>query len=377
VRVCMMTSEIPPKSQGGVGHYVWELSRMLTQMGHEVTILTRGSWRGAEHRVLHGITIHATPYIPLYPVHAQLHSILARQFVSSGRPKFDILHVHLPLVGRVETSIPVVVTVHSLPELVRYPRSLSSLEEKLFSPFLLSTERTVVNKADIVTTVSEFVAEEVRKHLFFRNSQITVIGSGVDHDFFKPISPSVGNSYVLYVGRLHNKKGVLDLVHSASYVHRQYPDVHFILIGSGPLERKIRKTVQKGGLVNRFKFIRTADKATLRRYYSNASVFLLPSYYEGLPLSLLEAMSCGAPVVATSVGGIKEIIKHGQSGFLVRPGDLEALAQSVVYLISNPLLGRQLGENARKRIMDSFTWKKVVERLVTCYVAALSENREF
>jgi glycosyltransferase involved in cell wall biosynthesis len=376
MRVCMMTSEIPQMSQGGVGHYVWELSRMLKQTGHEVTILTRGSWKSPERTVVQGITVYKIPYIPLYPFHAELHGVFAGRFLRLLAKRFDIVHMHLPLVSRAKTSIPVVVTVHSLPEI--HSAALSSAKVRLFSPFLLWTERSVVNAADIVTTVSEFVADEVRKHLFAEGMQgkIAVIGSGVDHDFFRPAQDSASDPYVLYVGRLSPEKGVEDIIRSAGYVHSQYSDVRFILIGSGPLEQHIRKMATRDGIGGSFTFIRRADKASLRWYYSNARLFLLPSYYEGLPLSLLEAMSCGAPVVATEVGGTGEVVRQGENGYLVRPGDPQALAQAMMHLISNPRLGKEFGRNGRRRIIESFNWEKVLERLIACYIAAIDEGLE-
>jgi len=376
MRVCMMASEIPQISQGGVGHYVWELSRTLQQAGHEVTILTRGSWRPPERTVVQGITLYKIPYLPLYPFHAELHGLFARRFLRLLGERFDIVHMHLPLVSRAKTSIPVVVTVHSLPEI--QSAGLPSPRARLFSPFLLRTERSVVNEADVVTTVSEFVSDEVRKHLLAegRRGKITVIGSGVDHDFFHPVQDSVSLSYVLYVGRLRAEKGVEDIVRSAGYVHSRYPDVRFILIGSGPLEQHVRTMARRVGLGGSFAFIGKADKANLRWYYSNARLFLLPSYYEGLPLSLLEAMSCGAPVVATEVGGTREVVRQGENGYLVRPGDPQALAEAMIRLISNPRLGKEFGRNGRRRIVESFNWERVRERLIACYLAAIDRGLE-
>jgi glycosyltransferase involved in cell wall biosynthesis len=228
-------------------------------------------------------------------------------------------------------------------------------------------ELRIVRSADLVTTVSRALAEELAKRYGVDLDQTNVLGNAVDTSLFVPDSEKREGRYVLYTGRLAWNKGLVDLIKCAKHVLKACPDVSFTLTGKGPAERHVKRLVARMGMDREFSFVGFVDKRSLIRLYQNSSVFVCPSYYEGLPTTLLEAMACGLPVVATGVGGISEVIEDGQNGFLVPTRSPEALADRIVDLLNTSGLRAQMGRSARKTVEECYSWDKTVARALGFY----------
>jgi glycosyltransferase involved in cell wall biosynthesis len=144
------------------------------------------------------------------------------------------------------------------------------------------------------------------------------------------------------------------------------PEARFVLAGDGAIG-EVRRRVHAEGLTE---FVRTpgwvAGDAKLRQI-AGCDVYVLPSYREGMPVSILEAMAAGKPVVATRVGAIPEIIEDGVNGFLVPPGDVGGLADRIAMLLGDAALRRELGRNNRAKVEESFSTPAVVETLLSVY----------
>ena len=107
----------------------------------------------------------------------------------------------------------------------------------------------------------------------------------------------------------------------------------------------------------------------------SATICVLPSYHEGLPTVLLEAMSCGIPTVATSVAGNSEVVKDGKTGFLVPPKEPKRLAEAILTLLGDQKLRQEMGKNARKQAEESYDWEVIISKIEECYSSVLSETR--
>jgi glycosyltransferase involved in cell wall biosynthesis len=371
LHICMITPEFPSKL-GGISYYVYNLSKELVKKGHRVSVITRGSYKGLQVRKVDGINVCKTGFIPIYPFHIQLHGFITNKFFKFFESEFDIIHLHGGLLPIVQTSLPKIVTVHSLTKMEDYSTKLCdfhSLTIKLFSRFIFPWERRVISSGNIITSVSNFVARELETYYGLDKDKIYVVGNGVNTDFFTPKSSSSKGDvrYVLYSGRLSYEKGLLDLVASARYVCMEYPDLHFVIAGKGPLERRLKKLVSKIGLDNKFFFVGQADRNRILKLYQNAIVYVQPSYCEGLPTSLLEAMASGIPIVATSAGGIPDLVVNNETGFLVPPKNPRAMANALVVLLEDAKLRKRIGELARKRVERCFSWKAISNKLLNCY----------
>jgi glycosyltransferase involved in cell wall biosynthesis len=135
----------------------------------------------------------------------------------------------------------------------------------------------------------------------------------------------------------------------------------------GPYLRVFQEKIRKMGLQKRVIYMGYVTREKLIQLYKNATVHVLPSHYEGFPTVLLEAMSCGLPVVATNIGGNNEVISSGVNGLLVPPKCPEAMADAILRLIGDASLREQIGKAARKTVEDNYTWDKISEKFIKCY----------
>jgi glycosyltransferase involved in cell wall biosynthesis len=324
---------------------------------------------------LDGIRVFRVPYLHVYPIHVKVHQVFQNRLLKSLEADLDLIHVHHPLTPLFRTSLPVVVTAHSslgLPGAIEQQGFYSGT--KLPNEFLAimrwysgHIERGTIESADQVTAVSRAIADELLSRYGRRSTgQIEVLGNGVDVDLFTPGVPS-DNTSILYTGRLSWSKGLTDLVKSAKLILDQQPDTSFRLAGEGTLKTELKRMVGDIGLSGKFTFLGNLDLRQLIKCYQAATVFVLPSYYEGLPTSLLEAMACGVPVVTTNVGSIPEIVQNNQNGIIVPKGDPRAIAEAVLNLLKDKQKRLRIGRAARKTVELRYDWNKLVDRLIGYY----------
>lgn len=171
---------------------------------------------------------------------------------------------------------------------------------------------------------------------------------------------------VLFLGRLSREKGVYDLLTACARLRHDYPDLTLWLCGEGDAQG-VSNFAAQHGLLDRIKLLGWVEGSEKRRLLAQASIFVLPSYFEGVPVSVLEAMAASLPVVATSVGGIPELIDSGTDGVLVTPGDVDALAEAVDTLMADPDQRTLMGQKAATKIRAAFTPAKVLQPLDAIY----------
>lgn len=180
---------------------------------------------------------------------------------------------------------------------------------------------------------------------------------------------------LLFLGRLGVRKGVYDLLQALPRIRARCPAVHLCCAGDGDIEQ-VTEAVRRLGLSEAVTVAGWVEADAKEALLKRASVFVLPSYNEGLPVAVLEAMAYGLPVVATRVGGIPDTVRDGLDGFLVDAGDTEALADAVVRLAEEPGLRQRMGRAARGRAMGEFAADVVVARLEAIYREVLARPAE-
>jgi glycosyltransferase involved in cell wall biosynthesis len=371
MHVCNVISEpFPPRE--GIGHYVYGLSTRLIEKGHKVTIITRGYRNKTQREVIDGIEVIRPPFIPFYPFYIHLHGIFVKKVFKSLESQVDIVHVHTPLPPLIKTSLPIITTVHS-PMLTnnRYVKvsSIYSLFSKISARFVsYPLELKHIQASDIVMTVSKSIAQELGEY-HLNPDEVIVVGNGIDEKFFFPKQKRSrnDNKYIMFAGRMDREKGLFDLVDCGRYICSERSDIFFIFAGSGRDLNKLRQKTRKAGLQDRFIFLGQVDKDQLVKLYQNTTLFVLPSYHEGLPTALLEAMSCGLPVLATDVRGNRDIISAGENGILVPPRAPRKMAEATSMLLEDEKLRKILSKNARKTIERNYTWDVVSNKILRCY----------
>ena len=377
MRICMvMSTAFPP--QEGIGNYVYNLSRKLIEKAHRVTVITRSPSVRAQTDTIEAIDVFRAPFIPCYPFHVHVHGVFVNKLFKSLESEFDIIHLHTPLSPIIKTSLPVVTTMHT-----SIIRDIDFIEVKglhyLLSKMMLrstgySLTLKLLRRSDKITAVSNGVAQELRGYELNPNDVI-VIGNGVDETVFVPRQNNSEHRYILYTGRLTFRKGLFDLVECGKYICSKYPDVKCIIVGKGELLSKLKARVEKLDLKDKFIFTGFVDRENLIKLYQNATIFVLPSHYEGLPTTLLEAMSCELPVVATNIRGIVDTIENGKEGILIPTKSPSGMVSAISMLLDDDALRKKLGKAGRKTIEEGYTWDIVSDKMIRCYESLLETNR--
>jgi glycosyltransferase involved in cell wall biosynthesis len=372
----VMSTPFPPEE--GIGNYVYNLSRELIEKGHRVTVITRSpSWR-MQTDTIGGVDVFRAPFIPCYPFHVHVHGFFVNKLFKSLESNIDIVHIHTPLAPVIKTSLPIVTTMHT-----SIIRDIDFIEVKGLRYFLskmmlrstgYSLTLKLLRRSDMITAVSKGVAQELSGYGLNPNG-VDVIWNGVDEAVFVPALNKNEDKYILYTGRLSARKGLFDLVECGRYVCNEYPDLKFIILGKGELLDKLKARVDDLGLKDKFIFTGFVNSENLIRLYQNATIFVLPSHYEGLPTTLLEAMSCRLPVVATYISGNVDVIENGKNGILIPPKSPQKMAEAISILLEDEELKKKLGENARKTIEQRFTWDIICNNILKCYTTALEGTR--
>ena len=207
----------------------------------------------------------------------------------------------------------------------------------------------------------------------FPAEHVHVIANGVDTTHFRPgidtghaiPIPAPPVPLVVYTGRLVEAKGLLDLLAAWSLLAAEAPDAHLVLLGSGALEGELRRRAGSPPLAGRVHLV--GEVHDVRPYLGAATAFVFPSWTEGLPNALLEAMAMGLPCVATAIGPIQDAVTDGVEGLLVPARDPQRLAATLAALLSQPILAARLGRAARARVEAKFSLSREVDLLEALY----------
>ncbi len=248
-------------------------------------------------------------------------------------------------------GVKVVAHIHGSKLDIQFRNSGWSYKQLMKLAFYLPTQIIVLSEY-----WQKLVAEEISPRLntiIVPNCVDWSIAKAMDHSF----APEKKECLVLFVGWLSMRKGILDALHAAELVHQQLPDAHFVFAGT--LEPGLQMEEVKLACTNASSeghssfpgFVGGEGKISL---FKKASIFTLPSYHENLPVSILEAMAMGLPVVATNIAGVPEMIEDGRNGFLIQPGDYRFLSEQIIRLANDPELRQTMGKANIAKVREFF-----------------------
>jgi glycosyltransferase involved in cell wall biosynthesis len=198
--------------------------------------------------------------------------------------------------------------------------------------------------------------------------KVVVIPNGVDMQAFTHTNQlaatldascgrKAGAPVVICVGRLVANKGQDYLIRAAKEVMARFPRTMFLLVGDGPTRSELGELVVQLGLDNHVKLL--GERSDVPALLASADVFVLPSFWEGISLAVLEAMAAAKPVVATAVGGNPDVVKENETGLLVPVKDVKALTEAICYLLANPTLATQMGRQGAAQVTERFDFQKI------------------
>jgi len=296
-----------------------------------------------------------------------------------ARERFHIVHVHTPVasvVGRLAARlarVPVVIyTAHGF----YFHEKMAEVPKRA----IIWLERALGRITDMLLTQSQEDADTAVRERICPPHKVRWIGNGVDIGRFSAsayqgqrwpgLSPQ--DRVVGFVGRMVGEKGIVELVQAMEVVAREVPEAKLMLVGDTldddrdrGTKEVLRRMIYQNGLAPRVLFTGFVDD--IPRAMASMDLFVLPSYREGMPRSIIEAMASGKPVVATDIRGCREEVVDGLTGLLVPPRDWRALAQAIVQILSRPELARRMGEAGRKRAQELFDERQVLDRELEVY----------
>jgi len=360
---------------GGAEKECQKLSRRLMEKGISVTVLTQYCDGLPEYEEIEGIPVHRK--IKGWHLFELTYMLSVLYFLLKHRKKYDIIQCF-----GLYLFIPPVLLMKYLFR----KRVVSRLEcSGRFGDFWRITQlkwKKLVMASSRRLDKIIFISSDIKRELIenqFPVERLVHISNSVDVDQFKPPEgPEDRNlKTICFVGRLEEQKGLEYLIKAMDIIKSKGNGVKLFIVGGGKLKTNLEELCKKLTLENLVVFVGISHDVL--PYYQDASIFVLPSVSEGMPLSLLEAMSCGLPVIATLVGGNAEvlgsgaghkIVSHyhiGEYGILVNPRDVNGLAEALLRLLHDEGLSRQLGKRARDLIEEKFSQETIINEYINLY----------
>jgi glycosyltransferase involved in cell wall biosynthesis len=394
VRILHVSSEYPPQKIFGLGRYVAGLAREQAAQGHFVAVLTN-SLGGVDRDVLdRGVHVHRTefppppmPPTPAAPVMAfNVH--LQQRAWSLGRsglgdPEIVISHDWLTAVAGHRLSrrlgVPHVWTVHDTVYGKRFGR-IEGTEDGVAH----AIEGWATRNADFILVNSRAIGEELASVHGSPGNRVALLHPGIDPDefacsqskarlrSFRSVLASEDECLVTFVGRLDMEKGVDTLVNAYAIARKRLPSLRLAIAGRGVLLATIQEHLKKLNLGREVTLSGYLEGEVLRSFYKVSDVHVCPSHYEPFGLVALEAMVAGTPVVASDVGGLRDIVSSPKVGRTFPPRRPEVLADTLFELANNPPLRKRTGEAGRKHVLKTFTWSLIAEKAADLYSKVLS-----
>ena len=246
---------------------------------------------------------------------------------------------------------------------------------------LAKIEEKSAKSATLVVTVSEYSQKKIIDLYGVPKEKIRIVPNGVDTERFRPKVDNcqeirklinAGNKQiVLFVGRLIPRKGLSYLIEAAKQVVQKHRETLFVIVGNGPLMKRLVADVKSMGVSNNFVFLGDVSEKDLTEAYRCADVFVLPSIQEGQGISLLEAQASAKPVVAFNVSGVAEAVRDKETGFLVESLNSEKLAEAILKLLSDESLREKMGQRGREFVKNTLSWDICARKMLNAYCDAL------
>lgn len=233
-------------------------------------------------------------------------------------------------------------------------------------------EKLNIKNATGLLAASSYTAK-VTKDLFQLDREFTTIHNSIDTQTFLPLNGEIENQ-IVYFGTIIRKKGVLDLAASFNQLVKERPATQLLFLGkdtsdylTGASTISLVKSLLTKTALSQTSFINEVPYHEVKSYLAAATVICLPSYAEAYPMTWLEAMSMEKALVTSDIGWAKEMMVHGETGFMVHPTDHKAMAGYLNQLLDNSSLRKRLGRNARKRVQDHFSTDVIVQQNISYY----------
>ena len=370
---------------GGTKRHVLDLSAGLHAAGWDVDVAcprvrdqSHGDVSFWDDLHALGVPAHEVPMtrLPFSPSNAKALVRLSR-LIGTGR--YDVVHAHSSIAGALARPAALLAGIGRRPKLVYSPHGFAFLSDEWGNRgrLFLASERVLGRFTDRVIAVSPGEAEQAVAHGIATRRRVAVVQNGVVSSELPATRHRIGEvvpelaawdgaPLVGTLARMLPQKDPLTWIRVAARVAEAVPDARFVWIwGGGSLESDVLAETERLGLRDRIEFL--GHRPDARRILAAFDVFLLTSRFEGLPYSVIEALAAGTPVVASDVDGTHDVVRHGETGLLAPGEHVEALANNVVRLLSEPHTATCLGAAGRTDVLERFSTERMVERTASLY----------
>lgn len=391
MHVLMLTWEYPPNAVGGLARHVAGLSEAMAEDGTRVTVVSAGtadspSASANGHRVLRAPGGHPPALDFAGSVHHLNFELLSRVMreVDKGRA-FDLVHAHDWLAAFAARAvkhalrIPMIATIHST-EWGRHHGLHSPLQR-----YISDIEWWLCYEAWRVIVCSEAMRGEVRSVFQVPADKVRVIpngtrlpsrplGDGEELRRFRRQYCADEEMLLFYVGRLVREKGVQTLIEAVCRLRASGAAVKLVVAGTGPMREELERLAQALGVSPHVYFTGYVQDAVRDGLLQAADAAVFPSLYEPFGIVALESMAAGLPTIVSDVGGLREIVEHGITGWRTPPGDAYGLAETIRHVLSDPRRRRETARRAQEEVAVRYSWRQVARRTVDVYQGVLVES---
>lgn len=402
MKVLFYTREFPPYVYGGAGVHVEYLATELAKLMHVDVRCFGDQDISTQHLNIKGYPFDNEIFNDSNSKLKSVFQTLSTNVQMNAKPvDANVIHCHTwyshfaGIIAKLSYGIPLVVTTHSLEPLRPWKR------DQLGRGYDLSSwiEKTAIEMADAIIAVSKETKEDVLNNFNVDARKIKVIYNGIKLDEYKPTLETKTSEkygvdthlpYVLFVGRITKQKGILHLVNAIKYINS---DAQIVLCAGAPDTAEIAAEMEqsvaavKSDRSNIIWIDKMLSKPEIIELYSHATVFCCPSIYEPFGIINIEAMACETAVVASAVGGIKEVVVDNETGILVpleqqktapfEPIDANKfskdLAAAINILLDNKELREKMAKNGRKRVEEMFDWVAIANQVKALYTSLIKK----
>tara|TARA_Y100000589_G_scaffold132495_1_gene126445 strand:+ start:119829 stop:120971 length:1143 start_codon:yes stop_codon:yes gene_type:complete len=375
----MISKTLPHTFKGGIQTHVWELSKWLIKLGHNVSILTSGSmkkglfmWEADKRKIIE------LPYLPGRKIptlglalEEYFFNRSVKNFLKKHAQKYDIVHLQgrsgylFPEYNHKNKQTTTITTIHGIAK-VESKNALNSnteLPRKIHAKFAEHFEYKQLKFSNGLIAVSTETKQMLRREFPDILKPVEIINNGIDINDFKPRNDiKEKTNQLLFVGRLDAIKGIIPLVKTMQLL----PQAHLKVIGDGEEKENIKSLIQELQLKN-VTLLGAQPIEEVRKHIYESYALVLPSFYETQGIVSMEANACMKPVAASNINGIKEVVKDGYNGILFEPGNINDMAEKISFLLNNKEDAKKMGKNGRKLMEEKFSWKKIAMQTITFY----------
>ncbi len=390
MNILMLTWEYPPRIVGGIARVVHDLSHRLIKDGHEVTVVTYRDENLSYYENDKGVNVYRVDNYMIRPnnfvewiMQLNFAMIAKASELIQKNGAYDVIHAHDWLVANAAMAlkrsfdIPLVCTIHA----TEAGRNSGIHDET--QRYINDTEWLLTYESSEVIVNSNFMKNDIQRLFGLPYDKIDVIPNGInlnnfsgferDYDFRRQYAMD-NEKIILYIGRLVYEKGIQNLISAMPKILSHYNDAKLIIGGKGGMFDELRGQVDRMGLGNKVYFTGYLDSNKVRKMYKCADVAVFPSTYEPFGIVALEAMLAGVPTVVSDVGGLDEIIQHGENGMKCYAGNPNSIADSVLGFLFDQQLAQNCSKKAKQKVKELYNWEKIAQDTHFTYEKALCQT---